>query len=417
MGTHIIKMPDIGEGIAEVELVEWFVKVGDQVVEDQVLADVMTDKATVEIPSAVKGRVVALGGGPGDVLAVGAELIRIETEAGAPVAEEVPVEVPAHPATVAPPAPLAAPAACPPASAPIVEMPAPAHRPLAAPAVRQRAWALGIELRHVPGSGPQGRVQAADLDAFIAAGPAMASAQAVEPVADAVQRIALTGLRRRIAQRMQEATRNVAHFSYVEEVDVTALQALRRQLNQRWGETQGHLTLLPLLVRALVVAVREFPQMNAHYDDQAQVISRHGAVHVGVATQSDNGLMVPVLRHAERLGPWASAREIARLASAARDGKASRDELSGSTITLSSLGALGGIASTPVINLPEVAIVGVNRIVERPVVIDGQIVVRSMMNLSSSFDHRVVDGMDAARFIQALRGLLEQPAMLFVEPD
>jgi 2-oxoisovalerate dehydrogenase E2 component (dihydrolipoyl transacylase) len=393
MGTHIIKMPDIGEGIAEVELVEWFVKVGDQVVEDQVLADVMTDKATVEIPSAVKGRVVALGGGPGDVLAVGAELIRIETEAGAPVAEEVPVEVPAHPATVAPPAPLAA------------------------PAVRQRAWALGVELRHVPGSGPQGRVQAADLDAFIAAGPAMASAQAVEPVADAVQRIALTGLRRRIAQRMQEATRNVAHFSYVEEVDVTALQALRRQLNQRWGETQGHLTLLPLLVRALVVAVREFPQMNAHYDDQAQVISRHGAVHVGVATQSDNGLMVPVLRHAERLGPWASAREIARLASAARDGKASRDELSGSTITLSSLGALGGIASTPVINLPEVAIVGVNRIVERPVVIDGQIVVRSMMNLSSSFDHRVVDGMDAARFIQALRGLLEQPAMLFVEPD
>jgi 2-oxoisovalerate dehydrogenase E2 component (dihydrolipoyl transacylase) len=422
MGTHIIKMPDIGEGIAEVELVEWFVKIGDQVAEDQVLADVMTDKATVEIPSAVKGRVVALGGQPGDVLAVGAELIRIETDAGTSEAADAPEAAesaaapsPAEPPLVAPPMAAAMPVASTPDGLQAVETRAPVQRPLAAPAVRQRAWDLGIELRHVPGNGPQGRVEASDLQAFIAAGSATAPAGSVQP--DSVQQIPLSGLRRRIAQRMQEASRTVAHFSYVEEIDVTALQALRRQLNQRWGDAHGHLTLLPLLVRALVVAVREFPQMNAHYDEQAQVISRHTAVHVGVATQSEHGLMVPVLRHAERLGPWASAREIARLASAARDGKASRDELSGSTITLSSLGALGGIASTPLINLPEVAIVGVNRIVERPVVVDGQVVVRSMMNLSSSFDHRVVDGMDAARFIQALRGLLEEPGLLFVEPD
>lgn len=229
------------------------------------------------------------------------------------------------------------------------------------------------------------------------------------------EQVQVIGLRRKIAQRMQDAKRRVAHFSYVEEIDVTALEALRQQLNQKHGESRGKLTLLPFLVRALVVALRDFPQINATYDDDAQVITRHGAVHVGIATQGDNGLMVPVLRHAEAGSLWGNASEIARLALAARNNKASREELSGSTITLTSLGALGGIVSTPVVNTPEVAIVGVNRIVERPVVIDGQIVVRKMMNLSSSFDHRVVDGMDAALFIQAVRGLLEQPACLFVE--
>jgi 2-oxoisovalerate dehydrogenase E2 component (dihydrolipoyl transacylase) len=222
-------------------------------------------------------------------------------------------------------------------------------------------------------------------------------------------------MRRKIAERMQDSKRRVAHFSYVEEIDVTAVEALRAELNQRWGEQRGRLTLLPLLVRALVVAVREFPQINARYDDEAQVITRSGAVHLGIATQSDSGLMVPVLRHAESNDLWGNAKEIQRLADAARRGKATREELSGSTLTLSSLGALGGIVSTPVVNTPEVAIVGVNRIVERPVVIDGQIVIRKMMNLSSSFDHRVVDGMDAAKFIQAVRGLLEQPSLLFID--
>lgn len=425
MGTHVIKMPDIGEGIAQVELVEWFVKVGDVIAEDQVVADVMTDKATVEIPSPVSGKVLALGGQPGEVMAVGSELIRIEVEGGgnhvdAPQAK--PVEAVAAPA----PAPVAEPprsepqvVASQPAStstaAPIVPRQA-SDKPLASPAVRKRALDAGIELRYVHGSGPAGRILHEDLDAFISK-PHSSAGQAPSGYARRTdsEQVPVIGLRRKIAQRMQDAKRRVAHFSYVEEIDVTALEALRQQLNQKHGESRGKLTLLPFIVRAMVVALRDFPQINATYDDEAQVITRHGAVHVGIATQGDNGLMVPVLRHAEAGSLWSNAAEIARLANAARNNKASRDELSGSTITLTSLGALGGIASTPVVNTPEVAIVGVNRMVERPVVIDGQIVVRKMMNLSSSFDHRVVDGMDAALFIQAVRGLLEQPACLFVE--
>jgi 2-oxoisovalerate dehydrogenase E2 component (dihydrolipoyl transacylase) len=412
-------MPDIGEGIAQVELVEWFVKVGDQVSEDQILADVMTDKATVEIPSAVSGTVVALGGQPGEVMAVGAELIRIEVEGAGNYRETEPAAAPVLQAAPAPapapaPQPAKAPEAVAPRSKPVDE--ATPQRPLASPAVRKRAWDNGIELQFVTGSGPAGRVVHADLDAFISGGGNKAS----QPAAGYSrrtdeERIPVIGLRRKIAQRMQEAKRQVAHFSYVEEIDVTALEELRSHLNHKYGDSRGKLTLLPLLVRAMVVALREFPQLNAHYDDQQQVITRHGAVHVGVATQSDSGLMVPVVKHAEALDLWSTANEINRLATAARNGKAGRDELSGSTITLTSLGALGGIASTPVINQPEVAIVGVNRMVERPVVIKGQIVVRKMMNLSSSFDHRVVDGMDAAQFIQAVRGLLEQPATLFLE--
>ncbi|CRN07460.1 Lipoamide acyltransferase component of branched-chain alpha-keto acid dehydrogenase complex [Pseudomonas sp. URMO17WK12:I11] len=423
MGTHVIKMPDIGEGIAQVELVEWFVKVGDLIAEDQVVADVMTDKATVEIPSPVSGKVMALGGQPGEVMSVGSELIRIEVEgngnhvdapqakaAETPPASEAPKqaaqEQPAQ-ATLTPPANRPA--------APLAPRQA-SDKPLASPAVRKRALDAGIELRYVHGSGPAGRILHEDLDAFLSQ-PQRTGEQAPSGYGKRTdsEQVPVIGLRRKIAQRMQDAKRRVAHFSYVEEIDVTALEALRQQLNGKHGQDRGKLTLLPFLVRALVVALRDFPQINATYDDEAQVITRHGAVHVGIATQGDNGLMVPVLRHAEAGNLWANAAEIARVANAARTNKASREELSGSTITLTSLGALGGIISTPVVNTPEVAIVGVNRMVERPVVIDGQIVVRKMMNLSSSFDHRVVDGMDAALFIQAVRSLLEQPACLFVE--
>ncbi|MGX1175604.1 dihydrolipoamide acetyltransferase family protein [Pseudomonas sp. R151218B TE3479] len=421
MGTHVIKMPDIGEGIAEVELSVWHVKVGDMVVEDQVLADVMTDKAMVDIPSPVHGRVIALGGEPGEVMAVGSELIRIEVE-GAGNLKESAQPAPVATAQAPKPAPVATPE-------PVVEKTAaprqapqapvardPDERPLASPAVRKHALDLGIQLRLVQGSGPAGRVLHEDLEAYLAQGPS-SQAKGGSGYAERhdEQQIPVIGMRRKIAQRMQEATQRAAHFSYVEEIDVTALEELRAHLNEKHGASRGKLTLLPFLVRALVVALRDFPQMNARYDDEAQVINRSGAVHVGVATQSDVGLMVPVVRHAEARSLWDSAAEIARLATAARTGKASREELSGSTITLTSLGALGGIVSTPVLNLPEVAIVGVNKIVERPMVIKGQIVIRKMMNLSSSFDHRVVDGMDAAQFIQALRGLLEQPATLFVE--
>ncbi|RAI63514.1 2-oxo acid dehydrogenase subunit E2 [Pseudomonas fluorescens] len=424
MGTHVIKMPDIGEGIAEVELSVWHVKVGDMVVEDQVLADVMTDKAMVDIPSPVHGKVIALGGQPGEVMAVGSVLISIEVEGAGNVKEsaqpapvkEAPVAAPKVDAVMeSKPVAAAAPKAaiC---QGPMVAREAD-ERPLASPAVRKHALDLGIQLRLVRGTGPAGRILHDDLEAYLAQGQSNASAPASAAYAQRTdeQQIPVIGMRRKIAQRMQDATQRAAHFSYVEEIDVTAVEELRAHLNEKHGATRGKLTLLPFLVRAMVVALRDFPQMNARYDDEAQVITRLGAVHVGVATQSDVGLMVPVVRHAEARSLWDSAAEIARLATAARNGKASRDELSGSTITLTSLGALGGIVSTPVLNLPEVAIVGVNKIVERPMVIKGQIVIRKMMNLSSSFDHRVVDGMDAALFIQAIRGLLEQPATLFVE--
>ena len=428
MGTHVIKMPDIGEGIAEVELSVWHVKVGDLVVEDQVLADVMTDKAMVDIPSPVHGKVISLGGVPGEVMAVGSILISIEVEGAGNFKESSQPAVPAKAPAAEQPAPQAAapqvqakPAPAP-ASAAVSRAANPApvardadERPLASPAVRKHALDAGIQLRLVQGSGPAGRILHEDLDAYLAQGSRAASTPAAYAQRHDEEQIPVIGMRRKIAQRMQDATQRAAHFSYVEEIDVTAVEELRAHLNEKHGASRGKLTLLPFLVRALVVALRDFPQINARYDDQAQVITRLGAVHVGVATQSDVGLMVPVVRHAEARSLWGTAEEIARLANAARTGKASREELSGSTITLTSLGALGGIVSTPVLNLPEVAIVGVNRIVERPMVIKGQIVIRKMMNLSSSFDHRVVDGMDAAQFIQAVRALLEQPATLFVE--
>lgn len=401
MGVHVVKVPDIGEGITEAELTVWHVKPGDTVKEDQALADVMTDKATVEIPSPVAGEVVALGGDVGQMLAVGAELIRIETgEMREGKGEAAPRE-PEMAALAASPQPKVAQKA--------VAHERRSDRPIASPAVRRRAWELGVDLKEVRPSGTAGRIMQADLDAHLTARGAVSRApQPARPTPQSEssdQTIKITGLRRRIAQKMQESARRIPHFTYVEEVDVTELEALRARLNAKHAD-RAHLTLLPFLVRAIVFAVREFPQVNARFDDEAGVVTRHRAVHVGIATQTDAGLMVPVLRHAETGELWAHAAEIARLAEAARAGRATREELSGSTITITSLGPLGGIASTPIINHPEVAIVGVNRIVERGP--------RRVMNLSSSFDHRVVDGMDAARFVQAVRGYLEAPASLFV---
>jgi len=426
MGSYIIKTPDIGEGIAEVELVAWHVKPGDEVHTDQLLADVMTDKATVEIPSPVSGTVVALNGAVGQVVAVGSELIRLEVAGAGNVK-----------ANAAVPGPAQAPAGAlkqqteqtlTPAKAAAVSSAPRASRPIASPAVRRRAWDMGVELERVTPTGTGGRVMQADLDSYVARNPGLVAKPASPTLASVTiqrvqafsevntqQEIPVIGLRRKIAAKMQESKRRIPHFTYVEEIDVTELEALREQLKTRWGLERPRITLLPLLVRAIVLALREFPQINARFDDEKGVVTRYGAVHLGIATQTGNGLMVPVVRHAEALDLWACASEIARVAEAARSGHITREELSGSTITLTSLGALGGIVSTPVINYPEVAIVGVNRIVERPMVHRGAVVVRQMMNLSSSFDHRVVDGADAARFIQAVRAYLEVPSALFIE--
>lgn len=441
MGLYTIKMPDIGEGIAEVELVAWHVQEGDVVREDQILADVMTDKASVEIPSPVAGKVLALGGKVGEMMAVGSELIRLEVEgAGNVKAGDAPA---ARAATSAAPAPLAkveaaaaetsaaAQAAPVPAAkaagggaglkpprAPQVPTRAAGERPLASPAVRRRAWDLGIELQYVHGSGPAGRISQQDLEVYLASrGQPMSSGRTTTALAERHEEeaIPVIGLRRKIAQKMQDAKRRIPHFSYVEEIDVTELEALRQKLNAKYAAARGKLTLLPFIARALVLAMRDFPQMNARFDDDAGVITRYGAVHLGIATQTPSGLMVPVVQHAEARDLWSCASEIGRLADAARIGKAAREELSGSTITITSLGPMGGIVTTPIINHPEVAIIGVNRMVERPMIRQGQVVARQLMNLSSSFDHRVIDGMDAAEFIQAVRAMLEAPAMLFVE--
>jgi 2-oxoisovalerate dehydrogenase E2 component (dihydrolipoyl transacylase) len=438
MGIHVIKMPDIGEGIAEVELVTWHVAPGDQVVEDQPLAGVMTDKATVEIPSPVAGKVVALGGALGEVMAVGSELIRIEvTGAGnlgaAPAGTPQTATAPPLVAAAAPREAAAStlPAAHAPAKSTVPSAPAlravaaspttnptrPSDdKPLASPAVRQHARQLGLELRNIIGSGPAGRITHADLEAYAARGagaPAAGSTGYGERHDE--QAVPVIGLRRKIAQKMQESKRRIPHFTYVEEVDMTAVEELRAKLNEAKSAARGRLTVLPFLVRAMVLALRQFPQINARYDDDAGIVTRYGAVHVGIATQTETGLMVPVLRHAEARDLWSCATEITRLAGAARSGLATREELGGSTITLTSLGALGGLVSTPVINHPEVAIVGVNRMALRPMIVGGAVVARQMMNLSSSFDHRVVDGMHAAEFVQALRRFLECPAMMFIE--
>lgn len=417
MNVHVIKMPDIGEGIAEVEVVAWHVKLGDEVQEDQALADVMTDKAAVEIPSPVKGKVIALGAKAGDVVAVGAELMRLDVDGDGTdeVAKATAAAAPptAATATVAKAGNGAAPARTAPVPSPDR---ASDQKPLASPSVRRHARELGIELRDVSGSGPAGRIEHSDLEAYTAGRRAPAAARTPSDLIkrDDTEQIPVIGLRRKIAQKMQESKRRIPHFAYVEEVDVTELEKLRAFLNETRREDQPKLTLLPFIMRAVVLAVADYPQINAHFDDDAGIITRYRAVHLGIATQTPSGLVVPVVKHAESRDIWESAAEVSRLAGAARNGKADRGELSGSTITISSLGPLGGIVSTPIINHPEVAIVGINRIVERPMFVDGAVIARKLMNLSSSFDHRVVDGQDAAEFIQRVRRLLEVPATLFM---
>jgi 2-oxoisovalerate dehydrogenase E2 component (dihydrolipoyl transacylase) len=439
MAERVIKLPDVGEGVAEAELVEWHVKVGDMVREDSILAAVMTDKATVEIPAPADGTVSWLGAEVGDTVAVGSPLIKLdvageaagdETLEATPrqeapkekaAEEKVEQEAEPEPPSAAKPEPKPEPAR-PEARAPARAAPdagtagAPrpeGERPLASPAVRRRAKEAGVDLRQVPGTGPAGRITHEDLDLFIARGR--------QPAAKGLRRnteveeIKVVGLRRRIAERMALAKARIAHITYVEEIDVTALEELRERLNSEKAADRPRLTMLPFLMRAIVKAVGEQPMVNAHFDDEANVIHRYGGIHIGVATQTGAGLMVPVVRHAEARDLWDCAQELNRLAEAAKDGSAAREELSGSTITVTSLGALGGIASTPVINPPEVAIVGVNKMEMRPVWDGQQFVPRKMMNLSSSFDHRVIDGWNAAVFVQRIKTLLETPAMIFLE--
>ncbi|AGS24195.1 dihydrolipoamide acetyltransferase family protein [Rhizobium etli] len=413
MGEFIIKMPDVGEGVAEAELVEWHVKTGDPVREDMVIAAVMTDKATVEIPSPVNGTVIWLAGEVGDRIAVKAPLVRIETAGGA--GEAQPMRISQAPtaevvkAEIARPAPTAPVSAAPAAAAPPVE------KPLAAPSVRLFARESGVDLRQVQGSGPAGRILREDVEQFLVQGAAPVLVRGGSVKKTATEEVKLTGLRRRIAEKMVLSTSRIPHITYVEEVDVTALEELRATMNGDRREGHPKLTVLPFLMRALVKAISEQPEVNATFDDDAGIITRHSAVHIGIATQTPAGLTVPVVRHAEARGIWDCASEMVRLAEAARSGTATRDELSGSTITISSLGPLGGIVSTPVINHPEVAIIGVNKIATRPIWDGTQFVPRKMMNLSSSFDHRIIDGWDAATFVQRIRTLLETPALIFIE--
>ena len=413
MSRYVFKMPDLGEGTVTAEVVEWKVKVGDLVQEDQVIAEVMTDKAAVEIPSPVTGRVVAITGQPGEMVAVGSELIAFDTSGAAPAEPAAPAPKPAPGPTSIPPAASKSQAATAP-EAPAAA-PAAASRVMASPATRRKAHVAGVDLATVSGSGPGGRISAQDLESVIAGKGGAAARPAAFAARKGVEEIKIIGVRRVIAERMSAAKRNIPHFAYVEEVDVTELEALRQYLNSRQPKGAPSLTYLPFLVAALVRVLERFPQCNAVHDAERNLILRHSAVHVGVATQTPDGLKVPVVKHAEARSLHDLAAEIRRVSEAARTNKAARDELMGSTITVTSLGKLGGIASTPVINAPEVAIVGVNKAVERPVVIDGTIAIRRIMNLSSSFDHRFVDGFDAAAMIQALKEKLEHPATIFIQ--
>lgn len=443
MGTYTFRLPDIGEGIAEAEIVAWHVAVGDMVEEDGRLADMMTDKATVEMESPIAGKVVSIAGEVGDVVAIGSALVVIEIEgegetqapasapASAPapkaevVEERIEVETPnaadvarveaAAPPPPPPPPPPAAPKAAP---AQAVE---PVRRGydakvLASPAVRQRARDLGIDLSEVRPS-EEGRVRHADLDQFLAYNATGGYRSAGAERGDEV--IKVIGMRRRIAENMAASKRHIPHFSYVEECDVTALEVMREQLNSSRGD-KPKLTMLPLLITAICRTLPQFPMINARYDDEAGVVTRYGAVHLGMAAQTPAGLMVPVIRNAQGLNLWQLAREIGRLAEAARSGSAKSEELSGSTLTVTSLGPLGGVATTPVINRPEVAIIGPNRIIERPMFVpDGmggeRIEKRKLMNISISCDHRVVDGHDAASFVQAIKKLIETPVLLLAD--
>jgi 2-oxoisovalerate dehydrogenase E2 component (dihydrolipoyl transacylase) len=421
MSQFIFKMPDLGEGTVDAEIVAWHTKPGDTVSEDQLIVEVMTDKAAVEVPAPVSGRVLSVTGAPGDKVAVGSPLIVFELSEGAnPAATVAASAAPTTPAVTA--AVTTAPAVKPAAAVltPAVKGPAPSAaspaeappqgarqgRVMTSPANRRRASEAGIDLKTVAGSGPGGRILRADLQTTAPRPPASDAADTTE--------IKVIGLRRLIAERMSEAKRNIPHFAYVEEVDVTELESLRMHLNHSRPKDAGSLSYLPLVVMALTRVIESFPQCNVLYDAARGVLIRHRAVHVGIATQTPDGLKVPVVHNAQALGLWEVAAEIRRLAERARSNKATREELVGSTITVTSLGKLGGIASTPIINAPEVAIIGLNKAVERPVVHQGAVVVRRIMNLSSSFDHRFVDGYDAAAMIQALKERLEHPATIFI---
>jgi 2-oxoisovalerate dehydrogenase E2 component (dihydrolipoyl transacylase) len=440
MGEHVIKMPDVGEGIAEAELVEWHVKIGDHVREDAILAAVMTDKATVEIPSPVDGEVLWLGAEIGDNIAIGSPLIRLQVpgEASVDVAS-TPAISESEPPSSPPPEPVRAPAAPPKHSPegvakahakhglgagaapktsvgqPSLGAPRPeGERPLASPAVRLRATEAGIDLRQVSGSGPGARITHEDLDQFFSGNHQPSRSTVLSPNTS-IEDIKVVGLRRKIAEQMALSKSRIPHITYVEEVDVTALEDLRTILNAQKRSEQPKLTVLPFLMRAMVKAIAGHPRLNSTYDDTAGVIHQHGGVHIGIAAQTPNGLVVPVVKHAEARDLWGCAAEVNRLAEAAKTSTATREDLSGSTITITSLGAMGGVATTPVINYPEVAILGVNKMMVRPVWDGSTFVPRKMMNLSSSFDHRVVDGWDAAVFIQRIKTLLESPALIFVE--
>jgi 2-oxoisovalerate dehydrogenase E2 component (dihydrolipoyl transacylase) len=419
MSRYVFKLPDLGEGTVEAEIVGWRVKPGDVVAEDDVVVEVMTEKAAVEVPSPVSGRVVSTTGTPGDMVPVGAELIVLETEAASAsvAAAAKPAAVPAAPARVGGgggnggAAPSAAPTAV------------RSARVATSPAIRRRAHEAGIDLHQVAGTGPNGRIVPKDLEAYVArrvqptplrSAPRAVPATRPAAPAAATEEIKVIGLRRLIAQRMSEAKRTIPHFAYVEELDITELESLRRHLNGRLPAGSAPLTYLAFLALGLIRVLREFPQCNAHYDTERGVIVRYSAVHLGIATQTPEGLKVPVVHDAQALSLWELAAAMRRVSEAARTNKAKREELTGSTITITSLGKLGGIASTPIINAPEVAIIGVNRAIERPLVIDGAIAIRLTMNLSSSFDHRFVDGYDAASMIQTLKECLEHPATIFI---
>jgi 2-oxoisovalerate dehydrogenase E2 component (dihydrolipoyl transacylase) len=419
MPIFTFNLPDIGEGIAEAEIVAWHVKVGDRISEDQPLADMMTDKATVEMESPVAGIVTKVAGEAGDVIAIGSMLVEIETatdvsqvestvqvDAVATVEDELPhapEPVAAEPVVVQE-RPTAVRAQSPSISAD--------HKITASPAVRQRAKELGVELTDVKAAG--GHIRHADLDTFLAYGSGQGYRASHISARRDDENVKVIGMRRRIADNMAASKRHIPHFTYVEEIDVTAIEAMRADLNANRG-ARPKLTMLPLLIVAICKTIPQFPMINARYDDENGVVTRHGAVHLGMATQTDAGLMVPVIRDAQDRNIWQLAKEIARLADAARSGSAKSEELSGSTLTVTSLGPLGGIVTTPVINRPEVAIIGPNKIVERPMFVGDTIEARKLMNLSISCDHRVVDGWDAANYVQALKKLLETPVLLFAD--
>jgi|ETNmetMinimDraft_28_1059901.scaffolds.fasta_scaffold00900_10 2-oxoisovalerate dehydrogenase E2 component (dihydrolipoyl transacylase) len=420
MGKHVFKLPDIGEGVVEGEVVQWHVAVGDEVTEDDPIVDVMTDKATVTIPSPITGVVSSLSGDVGEMVAVGSALVEFDSDAAAvSTSEPEPSSEPeseAEPEPSSEPEPAPAPEPAPLAPEPVAAPVAPSGKVLASPAIRRRAREAGVDLSQVRGSGPAGRVRHADLDAYIAADGAVSGAapSAYSTKRTGVTEVKVVGLRRKIAEQMTISKRTIPHFSYFEEADVTELEALRQMLNASRDESQPKLTYLPFIMLALSKIMPDHPECNAHYDDQGGIVSRHDAVHIGIATQTERGLYVPVVKHVEAMDAWQAATELQRVAGAARGGTASLDDLTGSTFTITSLGRDGGLGATPIINHPEVAILGIHKARDMPVAKEGQVVVRRIMNLSSSFDHRVVDGADGAALVQHLRRMLEHPALIFM---